>query len=185
MGGLPVQEGRVQPPEGKWLMSLRLRPWTVLSLVALVALGAVLAVALSRRASDYPTDLPSGEELFAVPVESSVALEIADFQGRLQEARQAGEAWTRGPLPIALEYLGNLEGRAVGLVKEDDRSEAPRRSTVTVIREGLLDDSVRAVWNQLRMERGENRAWELMEVREAYRCWRGDHQDAFSGELCP
>lgn len=90
-----------------------------------------------------------------------------------------------GPLLIALEYLADLEARVVGVVREDDRAETPGRSTVTVIREGLLDDAVRATWDEFHPKRDQDGGRELVELREVYRCRRGGQQEAFSAGLCP
>lgn len=166
-------------------MVIRRRPLAVLALVALVVAGGVVGVALSRQSGDGAGAIPPGQALFAVPVKSFVTLPTDTFNQRLQEAQLAGEAWTEDPLLIALEYLSDLAAGVVGIVKEDDRAESPTRSTVTVIRDELLDDAVRAIWNQFHLERDQAGNWHLVELREAYRCRRGGQQEFFGAELCP
>lgn len=167
-------------------MARGLRFFLALVVLVLAGLGvAWLLGAFSRGAEGEGRAPEVVYELFAVPVKSYRTLETDAFNRLLEAAREAGEPWVENPLWISLAFLEDLEGQSVGIVKADAAAETPASSTVTVIRDGLADDSVRAVWNEFHLTRNQEGAWSLAEVYEAYRCRRGGQTDHFAGDLCP
>lgn len=167
-------------------MARGLRFFLTLVLVALVGLGVAWLLGAFSRGGEGERRTPEVVDgLFSVPVDSHRSLETDAFNSLLEAAREAGEPWVENPLWIALAFLEDLEGQAVGIVKADTAAEAPAGSTVTVIRDGRPDDSVRAVWNEFHLTRDERGAWSLAEVYEAYRCRRGEQTERFTGDLCP
>jgi len=167
-------------------MARGLRFLLALMVVALAGLGvAWLIGALSRGGAGEGQAPEVVQELFAVPVRSSRQLETDAFNRLLEAARDAGEPWVENPLWISLAFLEDLEGQTVGIVRADGAAEAPASSTVTVIRDQLADDSVRAIWNEFHLTRDEAGAWTLAEAREAYRCRRGGQTDHFAADRCP
>lgn len=119
------------------------------------------------------------------PVASCAVLDVGPFNRRVAEACGAGDAWVRDPVPVVLEYLGGLDGRVAGLVRVDDRGEEPDSTVVTVVREGLEDDSVRSVWDEVHLTRTADGTWSLVSSYRAYRCWRRAQERSFSAEPCP
>jgi len=96
-------------------------------------------------------------------------LEVDGFRSY---AEAVDEAWERDPEALAREYL-RLED---GVLTVDD-------SRVTLLRDGLEDDSVRAERWVLDLERDGDR-WTLAAARWEQRCHQGrGHQD-FGNELC-
>jgi hypothetical protein len=83
-----------------------------------------------------------------------------------------------------MEYIGSFEGRVAALVKVDDVGEGAVSSTVTVVCDGFLDDSIRGTWNELHLARTQAGAWEVTRAYRAYRCWRGPHGRSYSAEPC-
>lgn len=104
---------------------------------------------------------------------------------RLSEAADKGESWARDPIRIALELMGSQGARSVKIDREDQGGEAPRSTSVTVIEDGYLDDSLRGTWTRFAMERTEDGTWRITDIQKAYRCWRGHHQESYSARLCP
>ncbi len=119
------------------------------------------------------------------PVVSTHAVDVDAFNRRLRAARRSGETWAQNVMQIALEYIGPLEGSVAALVKRNHPTESPTESTVTIIRDGLLDDSVRAIWDEIRFVRTAEGSWKLQSAERAYRCRRGAHQQHYGSELCP
>lgn len=103
------------------------------------------------------------------------------------EYAQAAARAPRGasPLDIALSVVGPFEGSMQHIVQANEGTEAPVRVRLTVIRDGLLDDSVRAMrWDIVLDRRGTN-AWTITEVRRAWSCRRAASAQRFDTARCP
>jgi hypothetical protein len=151
---------------------------------AFVEVGGVVAMSgcvLVRSAAEDPWRV---RDVLDLPVLSYVSVDVAAFNERLREASAAGEAWTEDPVRVAMEYAGDLGGRTVVLLKTDNAGEGATESTVEVVRDGLLDDSARAIWDELHLARTDGGAWELVQAYQAYRCRRGAHGRSYGAEPC-
>jgi hypothetical protein len=137
--------------------------------------------ALVRRAERDPQD---AAWLLDLPVFSSSAVDVSAFNERMRKASEAGEAWPRDPVRVAMEYTGGLDGPIAALVKVDDAGEGAASCAITVVCDGLLDDSIRGTWNELHLALTQTGAWEITRASRAYRCWRGPHGRAYSAEPC-
>ena len=120
-----------------------------------------------------------------VSVESFQLIDAASFNDSIAAAFQEGHSWPLDPIRVAQEYLVSPGPRSVRIGREDDSGEGPDSTTVTVLEDGYLDDSVRGRWTEFRQVRMTDGTWRIVEVRRAYRCWRGQHRDSFSKEPCP
>lgn len=89
------------------------------------------------------------------------------------------------PLDIALAVAGAFEGATQHLIQVNEGSEAPTVSRVTVLREGLLDDSVRGERWDIALERNAAGQWQIREVKRAWRCWSGARASVFAATRCP
>jgi len=118
-------------------------------------------------------------------VESYQLVDATGFNETIGTAGAAGESWTADPVAIARRFIDSSGARSVNIWREDDPGERADSTTVIVTEDGYLDDSLRGTWHRFRMARTGDRTWRIVEVRRAYRCWRGDHQDSYSEELCP
>jgi hypothetical protein len=88
--------------------------------------------------------------------------------------------WTKDPKDDLNEEPSLL---IVASEKKTDPNGQPYL-LVTYLVEGLPDDSVRGEWLQISYEMTCDR-WKITAVNAAYRCWRGDDTDSYSGRLCP
>ncbi len=118
-----------------------------------------------------------------LPVESFVLVETADINARIVAAVESGDDWPFDPVSVAFEFLGSMEYRYVNIEKNDD-IESPNNTIVTIIRGGLLDDSVWGTWDQLQLSRTPKGIWHVDEARRAWRCYRGHQKDSFGKRLC-
>jgi len=100
--------------------------------------------------------------------------------------RDAAAAASGGaePLEVALKVVGAFEGSTQHIIQTNEGSEAPVRSRVTVIRDGLLDDSIRGERWDIVLERGATGAWAIKEVKRAWSCRRGPGQQRFATSKC-
>jgi hypothetical protein len=89
------------------------------------------------------------------------------------------------PLDIALKIAGKSEAATQHIVQMNDRGEAPSRSSVTLLRDGFLDDSIRGERWDIALEKTPAAAWKIGEVKRAWRCRRGDFLDRFTAASCP
>jgi hypothetical protein len=108
---------------------------------------------------------------------------------RVAEARfaDATALASRGgnPIDVALAVAGPFEGSTQHIIQVNEGAEAPTASRVTVLRDGLLDDSVRGERWDIALEKTAEGAWRIKEVRRAWRCRRGAQTGSFAATRCP
>lgn len=124
----------------------------------------------------------------------------ADRRGSLAEVKVTGMQTVAGaqyaeasalasrggtPLEIALAIVGPFEGATQHIIQVNQGSEAPTASRLTVMRDGLLDDSVRGERWEITLERTAAGGWKIGEVKRAWRCRRGAQTERFAAERCP
>ena len=80
----------------------------------------------------------------------------------------------RAPIEIALLLVGNSdETPRVVIEMFSDPDSDFNRATITVMRDGFQDDSVRGDWHEFQMSRATDGPWRVAQARRANRCWRG------------
>jgi len=89
------------------------------------------------------------------------------------------------PLDIALKIAGELEGSSQYIIQLNDRGEAPSKSRITIVRDGLLDDSIRGERWDVALDRTSAGLWSIREVKRAWRCRRAAPPDRFATAPCP
>jgi len=114
------------------------------------------------------------------PVAATRVIAPANYQGASASAAAGASA-----LDIALQVAGEFEGAAQQITQLNEGSEAPSESRVTVVRDGLLDDSIRAQRWDILLGKSPEGAWVIREVRQAWLCWRGGQRDQFAADPCP
>ncbi|MEO9385685.1 hypothetical protein [Chromobacterium phragmitis] len=105
-------------------------------------------------------------------------------EGRLPFAGQPGELPLEVALRFAKDRLGE-DGRfeyATLKVIQTSKPEAFDQAGITLIREGLMDDSVKGVRQRFELSREEN-VWTLRAVKEDFSCWRG--RKGWGVKACP
>lgn len=120
-----------------------------------------------------------------VSVESFQRIEGLSFNDSIAAAVREGYRWPLDPIRVAQEFLGSPGIRSVRIEREDDPGERSDSTTVTILEDGYLDDSVRGRWTEFRQVRMTDGTWRIVEIRRAYHCWRGHHRDSYSREPCP
>ena len=139
-----------------------------------ILLSAALVAATAAAAADRRSSL--------------VDMKVAGMQ-RVEPARyaEAAAVAARGgtPLEIALAVVGPFEGSTQHIVQVNQGVESPSASRVTVLRDGLLDDSVRSERWEVALQRTAAGAWSIGGVERAWRCRRGAQTDRFAATRCP
>jgi hypothetical protein len=148
-----------------------MRPWTILTDV-LIFLAMLLASTV--EAADRTHSLAE--------------LSVADSK-RVppEEYREAAAFAAHGnePLDIVLKLVGKFEGAIQHMIQINEGSESPSACRITVMRDGLMDDSVRGERWDIALEKTAKNFWSIREVRRSWRCWRGEQTDRFATDLCP
>jgi hypothetical protein len=128
----------------------------------------------------------------ALPVATATetALPVAAFNQRVLDA--AGASWPLSPLQVTIRFLGGPglrpESRTMSIAMSFSTAEGGRPpgtlARVTVIHDGLPDDSVRAQRTRLVLLRRASGAWTLRSARRSVRCQPGRGHQGFSAEPC-
>ena len=118
--------------------------------------------------------------LAQVPVAGAVTVARAEYGEASAVAARGGT-----PVEIALAVARPFEGSMQNIIQVNQGAEAPSASRVTVLRDGLLDDSVRGDRWDVALERAQSGAWTIKEVKRAWRCRRGAGPDQFAAVRCP
>lgn len=125
----------------------------------------------------------SGDEpvsLLETPVASMTAIPPEAYATASGVAAEDGT-----PIAIALAVAGPFEGRTQHVLQDNEGSEAPASSSVTVIRDGLLDDAIQSERWDVVLDRKASGVWTISEVRKAWRCRRGAASPPFATNSCP
>ncbi|MBC8367537.1 MliC family protein [bacterium] len=128
---------------------------------------------------------PREQEMLHLPVRSFTELEIAWFNEHIAEAAARGETWTLNPIATVERFLDAPGAAFENITCSKTPIESPRQATVTIIRGWFADDSLRATWHRIELERMDFGRWKLSSASRAYLCQRGNQTEYFSADLCP
>ena len=67
---------------------------------------------------------------------------------------------------------------------EFDNIESPTKATVTLVRDGFLDDAVRGDIHRILFHKAGDGTWKIVGLKKSQRCWRSN-SDKYSSDLCP
>jgi hypothetical protein len=117
------------------------------------------------------------------PEDGTGSLPVDEFNDFLDEARPA---FATSALRTAIEFAHAGEGQAAttSVVAFEGPEGGADEASVTVTRDGLADDSTRALRYQIVLERADDGNWRLRSARRTQRCQRGRGAQEFSTKLC-
>jgi len=153
-----------------------LKPITM-SLAFLVGLGLTTSSVLAVDSNPA--------ELYYASVESYKKMPTKAFNVEIAQAAKAGEAWVKDQSQVALRFVRSSSAGITSvelLWREDNSVEKPSASSVTIIGDGSLDDSVRSTRYQLSLKKDKQGIWFPRKAGKAQRCSRGHNY--FSAEPC-
>ncbi len=100
-------------------------------------------------------------------------------------AANKGESWVKSPMQVALRITGEFDEMATREMKfEAATPESTNAITLTVINDGLLDDSVRGEKWIYELVKETNGVWKVSSIKRAWKCWPGRGHEDFSSESC-
>ncbi len=127
---------------------------------------------------------PADKDLFAVPVISDEEMDTKRFRRLVSEAEVGNEPWVKDALQVAMRFIGPFEGRQQFVMREVANAECADKTTVLVIEDGYLDDSIRGSRYQVILEKDMRGVWYVVSARKAWRCWPDRGHGEFSTEPC-
>jgi hypothetical protein len=157
-----------------------------------IALGVLTAGALLATGCGYgdddddePSSPPPAQAAPPVPDPdpSTGSLPVDEFNGFVERARPA---FATSALLTAIEFANAGEGQAAttSVVASEGAEGNSDEASVTVTREGLADDSVRAVRYVIVLDRNGDGTWNVRSARRLQRCHLNRGHQEFSPQLC-
>jgi hypothetical protein len=157
-----------------------------------IALGLLIAVALLAGGCGYgdddedePTSPPPAQATPPVPEPDPAtgSLPVEEFNGFVEQARPA---FASSALRTAIEFSNAGEGQAAktSVIASQGAEGNSDEASVTVTREGLADDSVRAVRYVLVLDRNGDGTWRLRTAKRLQQCHQNRGHQEFSPRLC-
>lgn len=121
----------------------------------------------------------------APPIASTVALDTAALNARIRGMIRAGQKPRLSPIALVHGLIGGSEETPrTQIERQSDPNTDFNRVSVTIIRDGFQDDSVRGDWHRFVLSRQTDGTWIVLEARKANRCYRGG-ADTYRATLCP
>jgi hypothetical protein len=117
------------------------------------------------------------------PRDGTGALAVEEFNDFVAQARPA---FATSALLTGIEFTNAGEGGAAttSVVAFEGPEGNADEVSVTVTRDGLADDSVRALRYRIVLERADDRSWRLQSAERTQRCHQGRGPQEFSTKLC-
>ena len=146
----------------------------------------VMCIYITACADTLPVALPKQLQADQYPIVSYNVVETKTINKSIHEAVKNKEEWVYSPILIAIKYTKASDASFTSILAKSDGGEQPTTSTITIVEDGYLDDSVRGGWFQLYLNKNNTKhIWEVKEIREAYLCGRANSINSFSKESCP
>lgn len=145
--------------------------------ICLILLLIILPLLISHSvAFTEEIDKPGVAEAQYIPID------YENFNKSIMSTK--AEEWTSDPLTVSLKFTGPFEGLTQNIERKNDSAESPGSTTIVIINEGLLDDSVMGEKYFLILKKTEHGAWLITSARKMVKCWKDrGHQD-YSKEPC-
>jgi hypothetical protein len=117
------------------------------------------------------------------PEDGTGSLPVDEFNDFVDEVRPA---FATSALRTAIEFAHAGEGQAAttSVVAFEGPEGSADEASVTVTRDGLADDSTRALRYRIVLERVADESWRLRSARRTQRCQPGRGSQEFSTKLC-
>ncbi len=117
--------------------------------------------------------------------QADVKLDISEANQMISDAENNGESWVKSAMQIATRIAGEFtEARTRKMYFEAMSPEDSDSITLTIVDDGLLDDSSKGEKRVYKLERDENGVWRVSSAKKAWACWPGRGHEDFSAVPC-
>jgi hypothetical protein len=155
-------------------------------------LGLLVAAALLAAGCGYGDDddddqsaAPQTQTTPRVPEpgDGTGSLPVDEFNTFVEQSQPA---FANSALRTAIEFSNAGEGQAAttSVIASEGAEGTSNEASVTVTRQGLADDSVRAVRYVLVLDRNGDGTWQVRTARRLQRCQQNRGHQNFSPQLC-
>lgn len=103
---------------------------------------------------------------------------------KIQQAYKAKLEWASKPELYVFNIFDISDLKKMSYEYDADNIENPKNITITVVRDGFLDDSVRGDIQYLKLHKDNKGIWEILTIKKAISCWRSE-STIYSSEVCP
>jgi hypothetical protein len=122
-------------------------------------------------------------DLLAVDVSASQSLNADAFNKQLIVSHTEGQSWANDPIQIVSRFINpELPRNAIWVV--NGSGERPSRYQITVVVDGIPDDSLRGRRYDATILRAQDGAWQIVDAGTSWRCSRA-RTGVFGTEPCP
>jgi hypothetical protein len=117
------------------------------------------------------------------PKDGAGTLPVDEFNDFVAQARPQ---FATSALQTAIEFANAGDGAAAttSVIAFQGAEGNADEASVTVTRDGLADDSIRALRYRIVLERVDDRSWRLQSAQRTQRCHEGRGSQEFSTKLC-
>lgn len=103
---------------------------------------------------------------------------------KISLAKGANASWLQHPALYVENIFDIIETQNVFYKYQANSIEDAQSVTITLVRDGFLDDSIKGDVHILRMIKKPNNIWEAVNIKKAVSCWRSESH-AFQSKPCP
>ena len=111
-------------------------------------------------------------------------MDFSRLNDKILEASNSHQGWVKDIQLYAYNLFDLSDLKKVVYELEFDNIENPTKVTVTLVRDGFLDDSVRGDIHIITFHRATDGEWKVVDLKKSHRCWRLN-SDVYSSNLCP
>ena len=116
---------------------------------------------------------------------TSQNINISRFNRMIDIGIRNKQAWIKSPMEVVVKLVGKMQevkSRTMQFVSPS--AEGSDLMTVTVMDEGLLDDSVSSEKLVLKLKRGSGGVWKVLSGQRSWKCWQGRGHQNYSAVPC-
>lgn len=132
---------------------------------------------------DCQTSSCRGTDTLSLKVESSVSMDVKEFNAIVKSASEAGATWTNNPLLIIENFL-HLDGNGEVVMVFSGEGRMPDKYNYVIHIGGYRNDSVQGERFDITIEKKSAQLWLIQEAKKSWRCWPDRGHDFYSTEPC-
>ncbi|NNE67428.1 MAG: hypothetical protein HKN33_12750, partial [Pyrinomonadaceae bacterium] len=148
------------------------------------AINADVNLRTTKFANEEARKIAS-EGYVKVKFPSVFEIDAGDYNEMILLAARKGEAWVKSAMGVVMKLAGEFEDtKNRKILLEAPFADGYDEFTMTLVNDGLADDSVRTQKTVFKIKKNSDGIWMVTSALRSWRCWEGrGHQD-FSAVMC-
>lgn len=112
-------------------------------------------------------------------------IDTSDYNLSIVLAANKGESWVKSPMQVALKLVGDFEEMQMRkMIFDAPTGDGFDTFKLTVVSDGLLDDSVKSERWMFELAKGTSGVWKVSSAKKSWACWPGRGHAEFSAVPC-